>query len=55
MAEFGHTTADVAAWNLAGFQPISAERLALQVEGLAILDAELIRVQYRASPNGPTQ
>ena len=42
MAEFGHTTADVAAWNLAGFQPISAQRLARQVEGFAILDAELI-------------
>ncbi len=42
MVDFGHTTADVAAWNLAGFQTISPERSALQVEGLAILDAELI-------------
>ena len=42
MTEFGHTTAKIAAWNLAGFNTISAERLERQVEGLAILDAEVI-------------
>jgi exonuclease III len=42
MAHFGHTTAKVAAWNLAGFQAVSPERLKLQVEGLAILDAEAV-------------
>jgi len=42
MTAFGHTTAKVAAWNLAGFNTISAERRDLQVEGLAILDAEVV-------------
>lgn len=42
MTHFGHTTAKVAAWNLAGFQNISEERLARQVEGLSILDAEVV-------------
>jgi exonuclease III len=42
MSQFEHTTARVAAWNLAGFNTISSERLANQVEGLAILDAEVI-------------
>ena len=42
MSEFGHTTAKIAAWNLAGFKPISDEKLANQVEGLAILDAEVV-------------
>ena len=42
MSECGQTTAKVAAWNLAGFQKISADRLKLQVEGLAILDAEVV-------------
>lgn len=41
MANFGCTTARVAAWNLAGFKTISPERLENQIEGLAILDAEL--------------
>lgn len=42
MSEFGHTTARIAAWNLAGFNPISDNRLENQVEALAILDAEVI-------------
>ncbi|MFC1583752.1 endonuclease/exonuclease/phosphatase family protein [Candidatus Neomarinimicrobiota bacterium] len=42
MSEFGHSTAKVAAWNLAGFGGIPAERLERQVEGLALLDAEVV-------------
>ncbi|MEO1341807.1 MAG: endonuclease/exonuclease/phosphatase family protein [Cyanobacteria bacterium J06635_13] len=42
MIQFGHTTAKIAAWNLAGFNEISAERQQHQIEGLAILDAEII-------------
>ena len=42
MSSFKHTTARVAAWNLAGFQEISDQRASKQVEGLALLDAELI-------------
>lgn len=42
MSEFKHTTARIAAWNLAGFGGIPEERLLRQVEGLALLDAEVI-------------
>lgn len=42
MTEFARTTARIAAWNVAGFQSISAERLKNQVEGLAVLDAEVV-------------
>jgi len=42
MTSFQHTTARIAAWNLAGFQAISASRLANQVKGLALLDAEFV-------------
>ena len=42
MSKFEHTTAKVAAWNLAGFKTISPVRLARQVEGLALLDAEAV-------------
>lgn len=42
MAMFDHTTARVAAWNLSGFHPIPATRLERQVEGLALLDAEVV-------------
>ena len=42
MNTFGHTTARIAAWNLAGFNTISPERLQKQVDGLAILDAEVV-------------
>lgn len=42
MADFAQTTAKIAAWNLAGFQEIKKERREKQVEGLAILDAEIV-------------
>lgn len=43
MAHFEHTTAKIAAWNIANnFVTLSDERLEKQVEGLAILDAEVI-------------
>lgn len=42
MSQFGHTTAKIAAWNLAGFDEISQSRLEKQVEGLAFLDAEVV-------------
>ena len=42
MSAFGQTTAKIAAWNLAGFNTISSERLKRQIEGLAILDAEVV-------------
>jgi endonuclease/exonuclease/phosphatase family metal-dependent hydrolase len=42
MSAFSHTTAKIAAWNVAGFNPISDERLKNQIEGLAILDAEIV-------------
>lgn len=40
--QFQHTTAKIAAWNLAGFGGISEERVQRQVEGLALLDAEIV-------------
>jgi len=42
MFEFCHSTAKIAAWNLAGFLAISDEKLKNQVDGLAILDAEVV-------------
>ena len=42
MIQFQHTTAKIAAWNLAGFGRISDERVERQVEGLALLDAEVV-------------
>jgi endonuclease/exonuclease/phosphatase family metal-dependent hydrolase len=42
MNDFGHTTAKVAAWNLAGWGGIPEERLKRQAEGLALLDAEIV-------------
>lgn len=42
MTRFDHSTARIAAWNLAGYWGIPDERLAYQVEGLALLDAEVI-------------
>ena len=36
------STATIAAWNLAGFHGITDERLKLQAEGLALVDAEFI-------------
>lgn len=40
--EFRRSTATLAAWNLAGFNPISAERKANQLDGLTIIDAEIV-------------
>lgn len=42
MTNFEHTTARLAAWNLAGFNRINPARTARQVEGLTLLDAEVI-------------
>ena len=42
MTDFGRTTANIAAWNLSGFHPIPANRLKRQVDGLALLDAEVV-------------
>ena len=42
MTDFGRTTANIAAWNLSGFTAIPSKRLKRQVEGLALLDAEVI-------------
>ena len=42
MNAYAQSTAKIAAWNLAGFGGISRERLARQVEGLALLDAEIV-------------
>lgn len=39
---FARSTATIAAWNLAGYGGISDERVARQVEGLILLDAEVI-------------
>ena len=42
MHSFQHAVARVAVWNLAGYGGIPAERMEKQVEGLALLDAELV-------------
>lgn len=42
MNNFYHSTAKIASWNLAGFGGIPIERLERQIEGLALLDAEVI-------------
>lgn len=42
MNVFSKTTANVAAWNLEGFHGIPPERIEKQIEGLALLDAELV-------------
>lgn len=42
MSEFSHSTAKIAAWNLAGYGGIPDERLERQIEGLALLDAEVV-------------
>lgn len=39
---FAKTTADIAAWNLATFESLSANRIKLQATGLQLLDAELV-------------
>ena len=40
--QFNQTTAKIASWNIAGFGPISADRLQNQIDGLALLDAEVV-------------
>ncbi|MEM9220584.1 MAG: GMP synthase [Cyanobacteria bacterium P01_F01_bin.150] len=42
MSAFDQTTAKIAAWNLAGFGGIPDARLEKQVEGLTLLDAEVV-------------
>ena len=42
MSEFGHTTAKIAARNLAGFNAPNAARIKRQIDGLALLDAEVV-------------
>ena len=42
MNVFSHTTAKIAAWNLAGFNKISDKKLENQITSLAILDAEVV-------------
>ena len=42
MAHFAHTTAKIAAWNLAGYGGIPDDRIDELVDGLAILDAEIV-------------
>lgn len=42
MNTFKKSTANIAAWNLEGFDGIPAERLENQIEGLAMLDAEVV-------------
>ena len=42
MNTFSKSTANIAAWNLEGYFGISEERLNRQIEGLAMLDAEVV-------------
>lgn len=42
MPSFEHAVMRIAVWNLAGFGGIPTERFNKQVEGLALLDAELV-------------
>jgi len=42
MTDFGRTTANIASWNLSGFTAIPSKRLKRQIEGLALLDAEVV-------------
>lgn len=42
MQNFQHTLARVAVWNLAGFGGIPDARMQKQIDGLALLDAELV-------------
>ena len=42
MFAFSQSTGKVAAWNLAGFHEIREDRLKLQAQGLAMLDAEVV-------------
>lgn len=42
MTSFAKSTATIGAWNLAGFTGIEPERLALQADGLTLIDAEFL-------------
>ena len=42
MNSYQRSTANIAAWNLEGFHGIPDERIARQVQGLAMLDAEVV-------------
>ena len=42
MHTFQKSTADIAAWNLEGFHGIPANRLKKQIEGLVMMDAEVV-------------
>jgi hypothetical protein len=42
MSSFEHSTARIAAWNLAGYGGIPVSRIKNQVEGLSLLDAEVV-------------
>lgn len=42
MNTFQKTTADVAAWNLEGYHGVPDERIEKQVEGLTMMDAEVV-------------
>ena len=42
MNTFKKSTANIAAWNLEGFNEIPEERIQNQIEGLAMLDAEVV-------------
>lgn len=42
MPSFERTTARIAAWNLAGFEGLTEERLTRQADGLCMLDAEIV-------------
>ncbi|MDX2487946.1 MAG: GMP synthase [Gammaproteobacteria bacterium] len=42
MSSFQRSTANIAAWNLEGFEGIPDERIAKQVQGLSMLDAEVV-------------
>ncbi len=42
MNTFQRSTTNIAAWNLEGFDGITDERIAKQVEGLTMLDAEVV-------------
>lgn len=42
MNSFQRSTANIAAWNLEGFNGISDERIKKQIQGLSMLDAEVV-------------
>ncbi len=42
MNTFARSTANIAAWNLEGFHGITDARIDRQVEGLVMLDAEVV-------------